>query len=88
MNRSRVRAPTSAVKNSLAGAAILPRPAARVFRRGQERRFCMIRGESHSDQKMAGEADLDTVELLCGSEPPAEYQRILDSIFFPAAAAR
>ena len=43
------------------------RPAARVFRRGQERRFCMIRGESHSDQKMAGEADLDTVELLYAS---------------------
>ena len=40
--------------------------AARVFRRGQERRFCMIRGESDSDQKMASEADLDIVELLCG----------------------
>ena len=67
---SGVRAPTSAVKNSLAGC--MP------FARGRRREFfdaaknvdwpsCMIRGESHSDvsdQKMAGEADLETVELL------------------------
>ena len=31
----------------------------------------MIRGESDSDQKMASEADLATVELLCGSIAPA-----------------
>ena len=28
----------------------------------------MIRGESQTDQKMAGVADLDTVELLCALE--------------------
>ena len=53
-----VRTPTSAVKNSLA--AIFPRPAASVFRRGQKHRFCMIRGESQTDQKMADEAGMDT----------------------------
>ena len=39
-------------------ASLRSRLAASVFRRGQKHRFCMIRGESQTDQKMAGEADL------------------------------
>ena len=52
----------------------------------------MIRGESNSDQKMASEADVDTVDLLCaarGRAGPAPVYEIANNILnAPALGAR
>ena len=57
--------PTSTMKNSLAGCHSPAAGGESFSTRPKTSILHDPRGESDSDQKMAGEADLDTVELLC-----------------------